>query len=190
MGTDAHEIPEDWNGRSLTSLIEHIIETHHAFCKRELTRLSALFKDVVESHGKEHPELQRVRTIFFQMGRDLSMHLLKEEQTLFPYIARVEEAVSQKAQITWPPFGTVENPIRIMVLEHNQADKEIEEMRKLSKEYKPPADASDRYTELYNGLAAFDDDMRRHVDLENNLLFPRAVAMEKEACLGQKTAGD
>ena len=188
MCADSLEPSENWNDRSLASLIEHIVETHHVFCRREVVRLAALFKEVIDKHGKDHPELKRIQALFFKMSRDLSMHLLKEEQTLFPYITRVEEAVGRNNPVSWPQFGTVENPIRMMVLEHDQTDEEIKEIRKLSKEYTPPADASDRYAALYEGLAAFDRDMQRHIDFENNLLFPRAVAMEEQACTGQKVA--
>ena len=188
MCADSLEPPKNWNERSLASLIEHIVETHHVFCRREVVRLAPLFKEVIDMHGKDHPELKLLQTLFFKMSRDLSMHLLKEEQTLFPYITRVEEAVDRNNPVSWPPFGTVENPIRMMVLEHDQTDEEIKEIRKLSKEYTPPADACDRYTALYEGLAAFDRDMQRHIDFENNLLFSRAVAMEERACTGQKVA--
>ena len=185
MCADSLEPPKNWNDRSLASLIEHIVETHHVFCRREVVRLAALFKEVIDKHGKDHPELKRIQALFFKMSRDLSMHLLKEEQTLFPYITRVEEAVGRNHPVSWPPFGTVENPIRMMVLEHDQTDEEIKEIRKLSKEYTPPTDACDRYAALYDGLAAFDRDMQRHIDFENDLLFPRAVAMEEDACKGQ-----
>lgn len=186
MCADLSDLPEDWKDKSLASLIGHIVETHHVFCRQEVARLASLFKDVIDRHGKEHPELKRIQTLFFKMSRDLSMHLVKEEQTLFPYITRVEEAVAQKSQVSWPPFGTVENPIRMMVLEHDQTDKEIDEIRNLSKGYVPPANACDRFAALYDGLAAFDRDMQRHIHFEDNLLFPRAVAMEEEACSRQK----
>ena len=166
--------------------MEHIVQTHHVFCRQEITRLASLFKSVIDSHGKDHPELKHIQIIFSRMSRDLSMHLVKEEQTLFPYITKVEAAVVQETPVSWPPFGTVENPIRMMVLEHDKADKEIEEMRKFSKEYQLPTDANEQYVELYNALAAFDRDMQRHIHLEDNLLFPRAIAMEEEACNRQK----
>jgi len=185
MRADSLEPSENWNGKPLVSLIEHIVETHHVFCRQEVVRLASLFREVIDAHGKDHPELKHIQTLFFKMSRDLSMHLLKEEQTLFPYIARVEEAVVRKASVSWPPFGTVENPIRMMILEHDQTDEEIKEIRKLSKEYTPPDDACDRYASLYEGLAAFDRDMQRHIVCENDLLFPRAVAMEEDACKGQ-----
>ncbi len=187
MCTESRKPPENWDDRSLASLIEHIVETHHVFCRREMTRIYSLFKETIDLHGKDHPELKQIQTLFFKMSRDLSMHLLKEEQTLFPYIARFEEAVRRNDPVSWPPFGSVENPIRMMVLEHDQADREIEEMRTLSNEYKPPPDASDRYSELYSGLAAFDHDMQRHIHFEDHLLFPRAVAMEEKACTVQRT---
>lgn len=189
MCTESRKPPENWDDRSLASLSEHIVETHHVFCRREMLRINSLFKEAIGLDGKDHPELKQIQILFFKMSKDLSMHLLKEEQTLFPYIARVEEAIGRNDPVSWPTFGSVENPIRMMVLEHDQADREIEEMRKLSNEYKPPADASDCYTELYSALAAFDHDMQRHIHSEDHLLFPRAVAMEKEACARQKAAG-
>lgn len=189
MCVDTNKLREGWNSKSLASLIEHIVQTHHVFCRQEATRLLSLFKETIETHGTKHPELKEMKDLFFRMSRDLSMHLLKEEQTLFPYIVRVEEAVAQKSQLFWPPFGTVENPIRMMVLEHDQAGEELKTLRKLSQEYKLPADADDRYAALYEGLSAFDSDMQRHIDCEDNLLFPRAVAMEADACGKPRTVG-
>lgn len=188
MCADMRELPDDWKHRSLASLIDHIVETHHAFCRREAARLALLFREVIDKHGKIHPELKQIHDLFSRMSRDLSMHLLKEEQTLFPYIAKVEEESAKDVSMSWPPFGTVENPIRMMVLEHVKTDDEIKQIRELSNDYTPPVDACDRYADLYDRLAAFDRDMQRHVHFEDNLLFPRAVAMEEEACSRQKTA--
>ena len=189
MCPDSSNLPEKWNDRLLACLIEHIVETHHVYCRTEAPRLGSLFTEVIGRHGKAHPELKGTQSLFSKMSRDLSMHLLKEEQTLFPYIVRVEEAIAQKASFAWPPFGTVESPIRMMVLEHDQTDEEIKEIRKLSGQYTPPADAGDRYAALYDGLAAFDRDMQQHIDFENNILFPRAIAMEAQACTRQRVHG-
>jgi regulator of cell morphogenesis and NO signaling len=189
MNADATNLAESWSNKSLAALMEHIVERHHAFCRQEVARLSSLFKEVIASHGKEHPELKRSEVLFGAMAKDLLMHLVKEEQTLFPYIARVEETVRQKAAVSWPPFGTVENPIRMMVLEHDQTDEELKEIRRLSNGYTPPSDASDRCVALYDGLAAFERDMRDHIHAEDRVLFPRAVSMEDEACTKRKPAG-
>lgn len=188
METDSNQLAQDWSSRSLASLMEHIVQTHHTLCRKEAARIALLFKEALDKHGKSHPELKRIHDLFFQMSRDLLMHLLKEEQTLFPYIAKVEEAVAKSARVSWPAFGTVENPIRMMVLEHLKTDDEIDQIRKLSNDYTLPDDASDSYSSLYKALAAFDRDMQRHIHYENDLLFPRAVAMEEEACR-QKSMG-
>lgn len=176
-------------GQSLANLMERIVQTHHAFCRNEIAGLAPLFKEAIVKQGNSHPELKHIHNLFLQMSRDLSMHLLKEEQTLFPYIARVEDAVAKEMPVSWPPFGTVESPIRMMVLEHLKTDDELDQIRKLSNGYNPPADACEAMSALYERLAAFDRDMRQHIDSENNDLFPRAVRMEEEACNRQKVAG-
>jgi len=178
-----------WDTMPLSSLMGHVVQTHHVFCRQEVTRLSALLKEVLDQHGKNHPELRRIQALFSKMSKDLAMHLLKEEQTLFPYIARVEEAVAQQSRVSWPPFGTVENPIRMMLLEHDQTDDELKEIRRLSNGYRPPADVYVSYAALYDGLRAFEEDMQEHIHFENDLLFPRAIAMEEEACARRKQAG-
>jgi hypothetical protein len=97
--------------------------------------------------------------------------------------------VRQKAAVSWPPFGTVENPIRMMVLEHDQTDEELKNIRRVSNGYTPPSDASDHCVALYDGLAAFERDMRDDIHAEDGVLFPRAVSMEEEACTKRKPAG-
>ncbi len=188
MDANANQSTADWRTQSLASLTDHIVRTHHVFCRQEVSRLALLFRDVIGKHGKEHPELNRIHDLFLQMSRDLSMHLLKEEQTLFPYMVKVEAAVAGGNPVSWPPFGTVGNPIRMMILEHGKATGEIEEIRKLSGNYTPPADADDSYSTLYGALLAFDRDMQTHIQKEDDLLFPRAIAMEEEAC-GRQSGG-
>lgn len=178
----ASQPSESWNDKPLSNLMGHIVEKHHTFCRQELARLSSLFKEVIAKHGKDYPDLKRMEAVFAAMAKELQMHLVKEEQTLFPYIARVEEAVRENAAVSWPPFGTVENPIRMMVLEHDQTDTELKEMRRLSKGYTPPPGASEPYVALYDSLRAFELDMSEHVHAEDHLLFPRAIAVEEEAC--------
>jgi regulator of cell morphogenesis and NO signaling len=186
MNADAANLAESWSNKSLTALMEHIVESHHGFCRQEVARLSSLFKEVIARHGKEHPELKRMEALFGAMAKDLLMHLVKEEQTLFPYIARVEGAVREKAAVSWPPFGTVENPIRMMVMEHDQTDGELRQIRELSAGYRPPPDTSSSYTALYAALEAFGRDMQEHIHFEDDLLFPRAIAMEEAACASRK----
>lgn len=182
MNEEAHGPLTEWTNRPLASVIEHIIATHHAFCRQEASSIPLTFKKALDAHKKEHPELIRMQLLFFKMSKDLAMHLLKEEETLFPYIERVEDATSKGSAISWPPFGTVGNPIRMMVMEHDQTEEELKEIRELSHGYAPPADASEPLVALYQALASFDRDMQRHIDIENDVLFPRAVALEDKAC--------
>jgi regulator of cell morphogenesis and NO signaling len=179
---------EAWNNKPLIDLMNHIVEVHHAFCRQEVARLSSLFKEAIARHGKDHSELKKMETLFGKMARDLQMHLVKEEQTLFPYIARVEETVKQNAPVSWPAFGTVENPIRMMVLEHDQTGQELSQIRRLSNNYTPPSGAPEPLATLYDGLQAFDLDMTEHTHAEDRLLFPRAIAMEEQACTRTKPA--
>jgi regulator of cell morphogenesis and NO signaling len=172
----------DWNDKPLVDLMNHIVDAHHAFCRQEVARLGTLFKEAIAGHGKDRPELKKMEGLFTRMAKDLQMHLVKEEQTLFPYIARVEEAVLQNAPVSWPAFGTVENPVHMMVLEHEQAGQELSQIRRLSNGYTPPSGASESLMALYDGLRAFDLDMTEHVHAEDQLLFPRAIAMEEQAC--------
>lgn len=189
VDTNSNPSRDDSRDASLSNLMERIVQTHHAYCRNEVLAMAPLFKEAIEKQGNSHPELKRIHNLFLQMKQDLLMHLLKEEQTLFPYIARVEDAVASEMPVSWPPFGTVENPIRMMVLEHLKTDDELGQIRKLSNEYQPPADACEALSALYERLAAFDRDMQRHIDCENNDLFPRAAAMEDEACSRQKPSG-
>jgi regulator of cell morphogenesis and NO signaling len=188
MDTNLSESQQNWSGQTLAVLMDHIVEKHHAFCRQEVARVSGLFKEVTARHGNNHPELKRMGALFSALAKDLLLHLIKEEETLFPYIARVENAVEQKMAVSWPAFGTVENPIRMMVLEHDRTGDELKELVSLSNGYTPPAGAPADYAALYDALRAFDLDMREHIYAENDLLFPRAAAMEAAACARRKPA--
>lgn len=182
MSEEPSNLLDDWANRSLANLIEHIVRNHHSFCRTEGISISSLMKEALRSDQRNHPELTRIQMLFFKMSKDLSMHLLKEEETLFPYIIQVENARDRSTTISWPPFGTVENPIRMMILEHDQTSEELHEIRKLSNGYTPPANASQHLVNLYSAMAVFDKDMVLHINLENLVLFPRAVAMEEQVC--------
>src|SRR5215208_8113862 len=109
----------DFQTASLTELIKHILDEHHVFTKEEMTRLDALVDKVCSVHGQNHPELLRVKTLFQSLCEDLKPHMFKEEQVLFPYIIRLEVAVNRRQTAMPPPFGTVRNPVRMMMLEHD-----------------------------------------------------------------------
>jgi regulator of cell morphogenesis and NO signaling len=171
--------PFDSEHASLASLMDHIVLKHHAYCRGEIARLGQLMSTVVRRHADRHPELRRIQSLFMKMGKDLEQHLLKEEQTLFPIITRMEEAHNLKTALPKLPFGTIANPIRMMLLEHDTGDRELDEIRELSSDYKTPADADAEYEALFQGLCNFEQDMKQHVFLENDRLFPRTIALEQ-----------
>jgi regulator of cell morphogenesis and NO signaling len=166
----------------LDRLIDHIVETHHAYVRSALPTIARYLAKLVEVHGQRHPELVRVADSFDQMGADLLQHLLKEERVLFPYI---RELVSTPPGRTLPsPFGTVNNPIRMMEREHREAGDEMRLIRELTNGYTPPADGCATYRACLAELVRFERDLHRHVHLENNVLFPRAVELEQGAWRG------
>ena len=170
---------KNWQDQPLADLIAHIQGTHHVFVRGECPRISALAEKVVGVHGKNHPELAEVQAVFSGLAGELSVHLMKEEQILFPYIVRLEE--SSIAGEPAPPamFGTVVNPVRMMMQEHDGAGEALREMREATKNYSLPEDACASYRALYEALQGFEADLHQHIHLENNILFPRAVAAEK-----------
>lgn len=168
----------DWNTRPLTELIDHINRTHHVFVRNECPRLLQLAEKVSAKHGDHKPELPRVLSVLNSLFEELSVHLMKEEQILFPYVERLEEASIQHESA--PPsscFGSVENPIRMMMFEHDNAGNALRELRSLTSDYKVPADACTSYNAFFQGLLAFEADLHQHIHLENNILFPRAVEL-------------
>lgn len=169
---------QDWQSQLLADLIAHITGTHHAFVREESPRIEALAAKVVGVHGKNHPELVQVQAIFAALSEELRVHLMKEEQVLFPYVYRMEE--SSLAGEPAPPamFGTVLNPVRMMMREHDGAGKALRSLRSITNEYTLPAGECINYRSLYQALQAFEADLHQHIHLENNILFPRAIAME------------
>lgn len=169
----------DWQIEPISTLIAHIKDTHHKYTREEIGRLGPLFAKVCSVHGNNHPELLRIRSLFQELAKELSSHLMKEEMVLFPYLTGMEAALSTDESIPRAPFGSVQNPISMMEHEHDSAGSILQAMREATNEYSAPTDACVSFQTLYKALAAFEADLHQHIHLENNVLFPRAVAMER-----------
>jgi regulator of cell morphogenesis and NO signaling len=170
---------EAFQNFSATELITHILDTHHVFTKSEMDRLQPLVDKVRAAHGGNHPELVHVAELFTQLCADLKPHMFKEEQILFPYINAMADAADQKRAVPFAPFGTVNNPIRMMMREHDTAGQILREMRALTSDYTVPADVCLSYQTLYQALENFEKDLHQHIHLENNILFPKALKLEQ-----------
>ena len=154
------------------ALADHIEATHHAYLHAELPALDALAVKVAGVHGERHPELAEVHRLVVALRADLEPHLLKEEQVLFPAIRALVDGAREF------PFGTVQNPIRVMSMEHDSAGELLAALRDVTGGYRVPDDGCASYRSLYERLEALEGDTHRHIHLENNVLFPAAVALE------------
>lgn len=168
----------DWKQADLSDLIDHIVTKHHGYVKQELPRLESLMNKVASKHGPNHPELARMRELLARLNAELTSHLMKEEQVLFPYIVDCQRSLHQTGRMRPPMFGTVKNPIHMMELEHDSAGDALKEMRAISNGFTAPEDGCLTFKTLYVGLQEFEADLHQHIHLENNILFPRAIELE------------
>ncbi len=169
----------EWTTRPLCELMGHIVEQHHGFVRRETPRLIGLLAKVRAKHGRTHPEVEQIESLFIAMAQELSTHILKEEQLLFPHIERLEKAAQSGAPAPEAFFGSVSRPIANMAAEHDDAGAILSQLRELSNGYTTHAGACSTFVALYRGLEDFEHDLHQHVHLENSILFPRAIAIER-----------
>ncbi len=172
--TDAETDVTKW---PLGRLIDHIVSTHHAYVRSSMPTITRYLAKLVEVHGARHPELARVSTYFDHVSADLGQHMLKEEQVLFPYVRDLSMTAAGGRHVS-SPFGTVENPIRMMEREHLEVADELRIIRELTSGYAAPEDGCTTYQVCMEELARFERDLHRHVHLENNVLFPKAIELE------------
>lgn len=163
---------DDWRSAPLAELADHIVSKHHAFVRQESPRLTALLVKVRTRHGNAHGELGRVEELFEGLASELALHMLKEEQVLFPMIKALATAPAGTGN-----FHGIEFPVRRMMEEHDDAGEALRGIRELTGQFQPPTDACTSFRALYHGLLDFEQDLHRHIHLENNILFPRAVGM-------------
>ena len=174
----AAEAPEPqervWTQATLTELADHIEQSHHAFLRQELPRLSALTQKVSKVHGRTHPELLEVARLFEAFSSDMVSHMNKEEGILFPMIRALEARGPMPAGVP----GSVGRPIAMMVHEHDVAGRMLEQLRELTGGFIPPEGACGSYRAMLDGLASIEADTHRHVHKENSILFPGAERLE------------
>ncbi|HEU4888445.1 MAG TPA: iron-sulfur cluster repair di-iron protein [Thermoanaerobaculia bacterium] len=171
----------DWVFETLTTMAGDIVSTYHAYTREELQTLEPLAQKVLGVHGDRRPELKDVLALLYALRDDMLPHMLKEEQILFPYVTQMEEGNAPT-----PFFATVKNPVRKMMAEHDRVGELLASLRSVTEEYTPPESACFSYRELYRRLSDFEQRTHEHIHIENNLYFPRAVALEDRA--GQPAA--
>lgn len=170
------ELEPDWASMTPGALVDHLETTHHAYLHAEMPRLSALVEKVSAAHGTRHPELSEIGRVYEAIRSDFEPHLAKEERVLFPMIRELATASAA------PHFhcGSLQNPISVMLREHDQVGDLLATLRRVTDGYQTPADGCASYRALFEGLAELEDDTHLHIHKENNLLFPAVVALEND----------
>lgn len=159
------------------TLVAYIVGNHHTYVRRAAPMLSAYLRKLAATHGERHPELIDVEQLWSAVAAEMSSHMAKEEQVLFPYIVELADAAPRGEAVPTPPFGSIEFPIRMMEEEHDSAGSLLSQIRDLTRGFTPPDDACTTYRVCFQELEAFEQDLHVHVHLENNILFPKAKAL-------------
>ncbi len=181
VSTERTEPTTRWEDESLAALVAYIVQRHHTYTREALDRLGPLSMKVASVHGGRHSFLPQLAVLVRELDGELRPHLVKEEHVLFPYIEKLEASARAGRPASIAPFGSIENPVRMMMLEHDHCGDLLREMRGLTSDYGLPADACASFTALYEALQALEKDLHEHIHLESNILFPRAVALEEGA---------
>ena len=173
---------DEFVSKSLADMCDSITSTHHEYLKRELPRLTLLVDRVVSVHGNHHVWLLRLGASFQKLRDELLTHLSKEEQMLFPAIRLIE----QSQAVPQFPFGSVDNPIRMMEHEHDVADQALKDIRAASSDFTLPEGGCNTFRAMLDGLKELEADLHRHIHKENNVLFPRASQLAAKLSGGSK----
>lgn len=168
----------NFNKWKLDFLIDYIINEHHTYVTENLPLILGYSNKVAAVHGSHHTETKEINNLFHEVAEELTLHMRKEEQVLFPYVKTLVIAKDNQQAKPEVPFDTVQNPIRMMEMEHENAGNIFKEIARLSNNYTAPEDACQTYQVLFSKLKEFEEDLHSHIHLENNILFPKAAQLE------------
>lgn len=176
----SERIAKDYSDWTLDFLIDYIVKVHHRFTRDKLREMNTYVQKVAKVHGSQHQELYIIYEELSALYTDLINHLTHEEEELFPYIKKLAETDAGYTEIDSEHFGTGAQPISMREGEHEEAGEAMKRIRRLTNDFTPPEDACRTYRVLYKNLKAFEKDLHKHVHLENNILFPKALELEKK----------
>ena len=170
----------DYKSWPIDLLAEYIEKKHHRYVEEKIPVLRQFLDKLCKVHGERHPELFKINELFTASAGELASHMKKEELILFPFVKRMLKAKLGNEAIQSPQFGTVENPIGMMMEEHDNEGQRFRNIAELTDNYSPPADACNTYKVTYAMLDEFEKDLHLHIHLENNILFPKAIKLEQQ----------
>ena len=165
---------------TLGELCNYIVKRHHVYVRENIPLLNKNLEIICQVHGKQHPVLFEIKKLFVGFARDFAIHNQEEENILFPFIYGLETAKNDISPLPRSPFRSISKPIVMMIEEHRNADQRFNKISELSNNYRIPEDASTTYKVTLNQLKDFGKDLQIHIQLENNILFPRAIELINE----------
>ena len=171
--TSQSDVVDNYKNMPLIDLVDHIYNTHHTYIYENGPMTAEFINKVAHVHGSRHPETVEIAKLYNELLHDLHQHMMKEEQILFPFVKQLVEHGNQGGAF-------VNGPISVMEAEHDTAGEILKKMNELSNGYEPPADACNTYRAAYANLKALEDDIHYHIHLENNILFPKSLELEKQ----------
>ena len=167
----------DWN---LDHLSDYVYQNHHLYIEKKGPEIISLLEKLCDIKGHKYPELHEITTIFKKALGDLTIHMKKEELILFPFIKKIAKAYKNNETFKEPPFGSISNPIDSMHLDHENEETRFRRIAELSNNYQPPNDACTKHKITFLLLKEFEDDLHKHIHIENNILFEKAILLEKK----------
>ncbi|MET3113436.1 regulator of cell morphogenesis and NO signaling [Pedobacter sp. CG_S7] len=170
----------DFQSWPIDLLADYIEKKHHRYVTEKITAIKPYLEKICKVHGIHHPELFAIKEEFFASADELTSHMKKEEQVLFPYVRTLVNSKKENQPLINTHFGTIKNPIAMMMQEHDIEGERFRKIAGLSNNYTPPADACNTYKVSFAMLKEYEDDLHTHIHLENNILFPKAIELEKE----------
>ena len=162
---------------TLSQLCDYIVATHHAYVRQSSGQIFLYLQKIATKHGERHPELMDILALFTELKEEMTEHMFKEENILFPRIKELEKHNAENSPLALPTSSYIEAPIAVMEHEHDSAGSLLEKIRNKTNDFTPPADACTTYRVAFASLQAFEADLHQHVHMENNILFPKAVDM-------------
>ncbi len=169
----------DYTSWPLDLLADYVEKKHHRYVREKIQEITPFLHKIVRVHGDRHPELLEVAQLFGESSEDLTDHMVKEESILFPHIRRMVESKHSNTPVS-APFGTVQNPIKMMMAEHDNEGERFRKIAELTNDYTMPADGCTTYRVTFAMLKEFEDDLHLHIHLENNILFPKSIELEEQ----------
>ncbi|WP_369048244.1 iron-sulfur cluster repair di-iron protein [Tenacibaculum sp. UWU-22] len=181
LGTQSNQ-SIDYRSWPLDLLIDYIEKKHHRYVEEKTPVIKQFLDKLCKVHGERHPELFEVNELFTASAGELAQHMKKEELVLFPFIKQLVKAELTNTVVEAPGFGTVKNPIAMMMQEHDNEGVRFRKIAEITANYTPPADACNTYRVTFAMLEEFEQDLHLHIHLENNILFPAAEKLESKFC--------